>query len=448
MMPGRPLRTRLALAAALALLAPQARAGPDASRAVPPPAPRLPPRLGLGDALRLLAEGSLEVASAEEAVAGAAAQVRVAGALPNPALGFGVGRSWDCPAGQGCANPSWTGSLGDQGALSFVVTGQRGLAVGAAEKGLTAATASRDDVLRGQTFLLKLHFVNAAMAARALRFTQEEVGLAREATALAEKRLRAGAISEADVARVEVLQLQMEQGLDRADQAYRQARSSLAQVLGARGEPAEFEVDAPELSSALAPPRLIGASQASLTAEALARRPDVLAARAQLDQARLAASLARRQVIPPVSLQASYAQQGSPGNYFTPPTATLGLSVPLPVLYQQQGQIGQADAAARVAEIAAARLEAQATAEVASAWAAMTSARSAAQRAEQRLLDRSRSARDLVKIQYAKGAASLLELLDAERTHVANEIDYLRVLAAYWVAVFQLEQAAGVAILP
>jgi cobalt-zinc-cadmium efflux system outer membrane protein len=245
-----------------------------------------------------------------------------------------------------------------------------------------------------------------------------------------------------------VLLGQTEQALDRAGEADRQARTALALILGARGTPAEFTVDAPELSSALDPPRLAGATRASLTADALARRPDVAAARAQVEQARLAASLARRQVIPAFSLQAGYAQQGSPGNWFTPPTATFGLSVPLPVLYQQQGQIGQADAAAQGAGIALARLEAQATADVAAAWAALEATRSACRRAEGGILERSQRTRDLVAVAHGRGEATALEVVDAQRTHVGNQLDYLQTLAAYWTSVFRLEQAVGTSFLP
>ena len=441
-----PPRPGLALAAMLLVATPAAVVSADAPPPVPAP-PDIPAKIRLEDALRIQSERSLALASADATVASAAAQARIAGALPNPTLGFGVGKSWDCPGG-GCENPVWSGSLGDQGALAFVVTGVRGLAVDTAEQGLKAATASRSDVLRNQTSLLKQQFVNMVIAARALQFTREEASLAEETVALARKRLQAGAMSEADVARLEVLQLQLEQAVDRAAQATRQARAALAQTLGVRPAPVEFEADGPEFSSALLPPRLSGATQASLTEEARRNRPDLDAVRAQVEQGRLSASLARRQLVPQFALQLSYTQQGSPGNYFTPPTGTVGLSVPLPVLYQQQGQVGQAEAATRLAEVALAKLEAQITAEVAIAWSAMVAARSAAQRGEQRLLERSRTARDLVRLQYTKGAASLLEHLDAQRVHINNQIDYLFSLAAYWTAVFQLEQAVGTTFLP
>jgi multidrug efflux pump subunit AcrA (membrane-fusion protein) len=178
------------------------------------------------------------------------------------------------------------------------------------------------------------------------------------------------------------------------------------------------------------------------------RKEDITAARAQVEQARLQAALARRQVIPQFQLQAQYQQQGSPGGWFTPPTASVGLSVPLPILYQQQGQIGVADAAIAAAEATVAKVEAQVVSDVSAAYASYQASRRSAQRAEQRLLPRSQDSRNLVQIQYAKGAASLLDFLDAQRTHLGNEIDYLTSLGAFWSAVFQLEQAVGASYLP
>ncbi|HVP68615.1 MAG TPA: TolC family protein [Anaeromyxobacteraceae bacterium] len=447
----RPKRTALAPAAALmaaALAAPAPGRPADGEGAAPAPLESLPALLTLPEALRLLREHSLDLASASAAVNAAKAQVHVAGAVPNPEAGFTYGKSWQCQGAPGCEQPYLNGTLSDQGALAFLATGQRGLAVGAAEQSVKAAEASRDDALRNATFQLKQQFVNTAIAQRALEFTREEARLAGETVALARRRLEAGAISDADLARLEVLGMQIEQAADRADQAFQQAKAALGLVLGLRRTPADFRVEGPEISSALLPPRLAGATLASLAGEAREHRPDVAAARAQLEQARLAASLARRQLIPQFALQLAYYQQGSSTGYTNYPTGTVGITLPLPVFYQQQGQIGQADAAVWSAEVALARAEALVASDVAAAFSAMTSARSAALRAEHGLLKRSRDARDLVNIQYTKGAASLLDLLDAERTHISNQIDYLQSLSAYWVAVFQLEQAVGASYLP
>ena len=52
----------------------------------------------------------------------------------------------------------------------------------------------------------------------------------------------------------------------------------------------------------------------------------------------------------------------------------------------------------------------------------------------------------LVTIKYEKGAASLLELLDARRTFNTVNLEYRQDLADYWAAAVRLEQATGVEI--
>jgi cobalt-zinc-cadmium efflux system outer membrane protein len=435
--------TRALLATAILALA-----GSVAGAETPEPAPAgLPATLTLEDALRIARERAPDRALAEAALAAARAQVRTAGALPNPAASFMAGWSSQCDQ-PGCNHPSYTAALGDQGAIAALVTGQRGLAIDAAEQGLQGAESTRLDATRNLDFQVKQQFVNASVAGRAVRFARDEAALGEETVALARKRFEAGAISDADVARLEVLHMQMEQLADKAEQAFEQSRAALAQLLGARGAAASFAVDPGPVTTALTPPQLAGATLPALVDDARKRRPDLAAARAQVEQARFQASLARRQVIPQFQLQAQYQQQGASSGWFTPPTASVGLSIPIPVLYQQQGQIGQADAGVLASQATVAKVEAQVVADVTNAFAAYQSSQRTTQRAERKLLARSRDARDLVQIQYAKGAASLLDYLDAQRTHLTNEIDYLTSLAAYWTAVFQLEQAVGASYLP
>ena len=428
--------------AALLVLSAAVHAEPATS-----PPPDLPATLTLQDALRIARERAPDRAIAEASVATARAQVRTAGALPNPLVSFMAGWTSQCDQA-GCNVPSFVAGLGDQGAVAMLVTGQHGLAVDAAEQGVRGAESSREDVRRNLDFQVKQQFVNTAVAARALAVARDEATLAGETVKLARKRREAGAISDADVARLEVLHMQIEQLADRAVQSLEQARAALGQLLGVRSGAPVFSVEPGPTATALPPAELAEAALPALSSQAISSRPDLAAARAQVEQARFQAALARRQVIPQFQLQAQYQQQGSPSGWFTPPTASVGLSVPLPVLYQQQGQIGLADAAVVAAEATVAKIEAQVVADVGSAFAAYQASRRSAQRAELRLLPRSRDARDLVQIQYTKGATSLLDYLDAQRSHLTNEIDYLTSLGAFWTAIFQLEQAIGASYLP
>ena len=83
------------------------------------------------------------------------------------------------------------------------------------------------------------------------------------------------------------------------------------------------------------------------------------------------------------------------------------------------------------------------TQEVRAAWAQFTSAHAQLERMDGRLQGRARRARDLIEIQYTKGAATLLDLLDAQRTLLTVSGERLTLLASYWNSVAQLEAAAA-----
>src|SRR5260370_11717460 len=131
------------------------------------------------------------------------------------------------------------------------------------------------------------------------------------------------------------------------------------------------------------------------------------------------------------------------------PTITVALSAPLPVFYQQQGEIQQAEAQHDSAALQQAKMTAQMVSEVSSALAAFATGRKLVERMEGPrretggILESAKGALDAAAIQYEKGAASLTDFLDALRTYIAIRTEYFGDLANYWIAVFQVEQAVG-----
>lgn len=408
----------------------------------------VPARLTFDDAVRIARERSPDLAIAEAGVASARAQVRAAGAVPNPSASFTAGWSSSCAGIVGCSSPVYAASLGDQGALALLVTGQRGLAVDAATQGLRGAEAGLLDARRTLEFDVKRQFVATSVAYRAVGYAHREEARAREAVELGRRRHAAGAIPAADLARLELLQLQVEQLVDRYEAAAGKARIQLARLLGMTDGAPTFTVVTGPTASAAPPARLASATLPDLITEARERRPDLAAARALADQARTTAALARRRIIPQFQLEAGYAQQGSSGAWFTPPTTSIGISLPLPVLYQQQGEIGVADAGVVAAEAGVARVEAQVAAEVASAFASFEATRRSALRAEQQLLQLSSEVRDSVGAAYAQGTTTLLDYLDTQRSRILSEVEYLAILEAFWAAVFEVERAVGTSFVP
>jgi cobalt-zinc-cadmium efflux system outer membrane protein len=402
----------------------------------------LPPVLTMDDALRIFRERGFDLFIADAQVAAAQGDALAAGAVANPQLSGGVGRSfnYDPAACPGCSATSWMVGLTDPGALSDLLTGKRGLRLEVARAAVAAARLSREDALRALSLQVRQALLDGALQQAQLDLARELADSTDHTRALNQRRMQAGAISEAELARAEVAALQAQQGVDLAGQAVRVGRLQIAFLLGSREAAAEFTVD-PSLLDRPMPPEPPPLD--ALAREALERRPDLLAASAQESRAEAGLSLARRQRVPDVALSAQYQQEGSGQNALQPPTVTLGLQLPLPLFYRQQGEIARAEAEIRAQQAILEKLRAQATVDVQSARAAVEANRRLVERMRARLLERARRARDLVQIQYEKGAASLLELLDAQRVWAQTRADYLRDLHDFWLAVYQLDAAVG-----
>ncbi len=416
--------------------------------------PVVPAHLRLEDATRIFREHGFDLIVAEAQIQSAEGDVKIAGAIPNPSLGNSFGHAFTyTPDDPSCAQSNatcsaniYTVDLSDQAALSTIISGKRGLRLKVAKAALAAARQSRADAERTLLFQVKQQYVQAVLARERLDFALEVQGSSAQTLQLNQTRYEKGAISEVDVAKVEVEKLEADQAVAQARQALVVAKANLAFLIGVRGPVPEYEVD-PDLPKYAVPPPLAAATPDSLLADALATRPDLKAQAFQRDSSEAALRLARRMRVPDVALDLSYAQGGSGGlgtnAPIQTPTFTIGISAPVPLFYRQKGEIQKAQADLRTQETQRDKVEAQVRSDVQQAFSNFLATREQIERMEGRLLDRARLTRDLTKLQYGKGAASLLEFLDAQRTFIATNVEYLQDLANYWTAVFQVEQAVG-----
>jgi cobalt-zinc-cadmium efflux system outer membrane protein len=389
----------------------------------------------------------LDLLIADAAVESAQGDLRSASAIYNPAVNLarGSSRNYDpalCPVPSQCANVSYSAGLADQGAIFDVLTGKHHLRVNVAKAALEAAKMSRAEAERTLTFAVKEQYLATVLARTSLDLAGQSLDASTETLRLVGVRYRAGAVSEADVARAEAAKLEADQAMDQSVQALRQAKVALAFLLGVRTSVPDFEVG-DEFQHPLLPVRLEAASRESLLEAAHEKRPDLKAIAAQKARAAAGLSLAKRQRIPDLPLSVQYSQEGSGQNAIQPPTTTFGVSLTVPLFYQNQGEVAKARADLRTQELQEAKLEAQVVNDVETGFAGFVNARSRAERMDSRLLERAQRARDLVRIQYEKGAASLLELLDAQRTLITTSVERVQNLNDYWTAVFQLEEAVG-----
>jgi cobalt-zinc-cadmium efflux system outer membrane protein len=413
-----------------------------------PPEPAIPSPLSLGQALTIFRTHGLDLLIAEANAEQAAGDAVAAGAVPNPSATGGYYRSFFSDDTFSSHN-GWFVGVGDSNAIADALSGKRGLRKGVANAALAAARLQRADAQRTLELQVKQQYFQAVAAGAGLAFAHEIADSTAHTFDLNQIRYKSGAISEVDLSRTETAKLEAEQAIDTAALALRTAKVQLAFLLGQRQTFNDYVVDPGQLRYTT-PGGLASASAVSLASHAMETRPDLQAQEHQRARAANAVALAKRQRFPDLGVNVQYSQQGSSSatNAISPPTLELALTGTLPVFYQQQGEIRKAEADVRAQDAQAAKLRAQVVADVESAFAGYQTADKLVQRMEGRLLDRAQRARQLVELQYQKGAASLLEYLDAQRTYVATKVEYIQDLTTYWNAIFQIEAATATELVP
>jgi len=408
----------------------------------------LPSQLSLGRALAIVRNLSADVLIAQAQVSSSEGDVAMAGAMANPVFTGGYGRVLppydpsNC-GGSGCSANQYAVGLADQAAIEDSLSGKRSLRLRVAKAARAAAGLSREDALRTVEFRLKSAYVQMAQAQRALTFARQVQKSNVETLTLFKTRFRSGAINEGDVARIETQKLESDQAVDQAISGIEQARASLAFILGVRGLVGDWSVDESVLDYRTSE-SLTGGSIEHWLRSAFEHRPDLLAQGYQRASAEAAVELAKRQRMPDIALSVQYTQTGSGQNAIQPPTLSFGMSLPIPVFYQQQGEIRKAEAQSDVQSLMHVKTTAQVVNDVSTAVVGLRAAKSLVERMEASLKPAAERSLQITRTQYEKGAASLMDMLDAQRTYIATNVEYLQDLANYWTSVFQLEQAVGV----
>ena len=420
--------------------------GASASAREPDGEFEVPAQLRLSDALRLFREHGLDLILAEAAVEGARGDTLVASAAPNPSFSGGVGRSFAC-SGPGCSDLAWSFGISDGSSVFDSISGKRGLRMNTANLALEVARKGEADARRTLEGMLRQTYLQTVAARQALATQKEAQETLGRLADLIRARYQHGSISEVDVLKVETEKLTADQQVERSEQDLTAAKSQLAFMLGARGRVPVFEVD-PELPGYLVPPTLLGATVDSLLDLARKQRPDLAGAKINRDRAEASVHSSQRLRFPDIEMSAGVSGQGTYSSAINPPTFSFGLTLTPPIFNRFAGEIVKAksDLTAQKAQLA--KTEAQVLNDVQTAFTQFKSARSRVERAERELLEHAKHTRDLVQLQYQKGAASLLEYLDAQRILISTKLDYQGDLSDYWLAVVLIGQAVGVELSP
>lgn len=306
-----------------------------------------------------------------------------------------------------------------------------------AAKDITAQTRSLvEDNERSLTFSVASLFVGVQLAESTLELAEKDLKSFQLTVDLGELRYKTGAISEDDYLKIKLQLLQFEIDFQQAQLARTQALSDLRQLLGYESVSADYDI-AGQFDY-----QPVKGNVEDMQMKALQHRPDLRAAREGVTAAQSQYGLQKAIGKRDVTGQINYTHSGGLN------TASLFGSVELPIFDRNQGEILRASYAITQAQQLEKATSGQALTDVRDAYEGLRTNDKVVTLCRSGYLDVAQKDRDISEYAYKRGAVSLLDFLDAERSYRATQLAYRQALAAYLLALEQLREAAGVRDLP
>ena len=350
--------------------------------------------------------------AAESSVDAAEAQLIMAREFPNPTLSLSTFKIGDHDAGTQLGNGLWERNYDSLVAVSqfFEIAGKRRDRQLAARAGVLSARARFIDARRTLDQGVTKAYVSALFAGENALNLSESAGYMRQAATIAQAQYAAGDLSESDLKTLEINAEQFDLQAKSADAAAVQARIAVEILMG---------VDHP--TGDWTPGDKLEQLAGSVTSwpEAgngtNAVRPDVLAATTDLRAAEENLRLQKAERIPDPTFFIG-AEHNPPGDSPQVDTFNLGVSFPLPIWNLNGGGIKAAQVAVTQSRIALEQLRAQAVADRATAESEYNEAFLRWLRYRDQTVPKSAKVRETIEFKYRKGAATLVDLLNAEQT--------------------------------
>jgi len=129
-------------------------------------------------------------------------------------------------------------------------------------------------------------------------------------------------------------------------------------------------------------------------------------------------------------------------------TASMFVNFALPVFNRNQGEIARTGYALTQAQEQQQSASDAVLSDVANAYEAIRSNEEVVQLYTSGYLKQAQDSRDISEYAYKRGAASLLDFLDAERSYRSVQLAYRQALGSYMTALEQLKEAVGTRNLP
>jgi cobalt-zinc-cadmium efflux system outer membrane protein len=393
-----------------------------------------PVRISLDEAVQLALQHNHTLLAARTTILQSQAEETTANLRPNPTL---LGDAEYLSPAHANTDYLNTASEFDLGVSYLFERGRKRQRRLQAAKDTTAQTHSLvADNERSLTFNVATQFVNAQLAESMLELAGQDLKSFQQTVNVGEIRFKAGAISEDDYLKIKLQLLQFETDFQQAQRAKVQALSDLRQLLGYESVSEDYDV-AGQFDY-----QPVKGNVEDMQSKALQNRPDLRAAQQGVTAAKSQYELQKAIAKVDITGQVNYTHVSGLN------TASFFGSFPLQIFDRNQGEIARANYAITQAQEQQKAASEQVMTDVHDAYQGMRTNDKVVILYRSGYLDVAQRDRDISQYAYQRGAASLLDFLDAERSYRSTQLAYRQALAAYLLAIEQLREAVGVRDLP
>jgi cobalt-zinc-cadmium efflux system outer membrane protein len=385
----------------------------------------------LHDIIGLAIERNPMIAGAMAAIDQSTGQRTAAGAYPNPTLRGDAGKGYLKDAGP-LTNEIPKSATEYMAGLSQPIEwpAKRAARQRAAEAGLAGASVGLIETRLNLTSDVKVAFYDLLLAQRDLELAKNNLTIVEDVRRVVGHRVRLGEAPQFDLIKAEVEVLKANQAVTRSENTVRVTRVILDTLTaGALGP--NYLVNGDFM---VFPP---GLDLNRLTARSMQEHPSIQRLTRTIDQADRTVEFQRQSRVPNVSLNTSYTREYGREGF------DVGVSLPAPLWYRQEGEIAGSLGAKRKEEAELLRTRNELLRQVNQYYQDAQTTAKLIEVLEKGLLKQAEEALRIAKFSFQQGAASLLEVLDAQRVQRQILFDYAQARFELSVALSRLERAVG-----
>lgn len=392
------------------------------------------PKYELVDIIGLALERHPVMASAEGRVAQSQGGRIAARAYPNPSVTGNSGRGQIRDAGRAdiaqIADPRAITEYNLTVGQPLEWPAKRAARQRAAEAGLEGARALLGETRVNLVADVKNGFYQLLLAEQKTKLAEQNLATMEKVAKAVKARVSSGESAPFDAIKVDTEVRKAEQEVIRARNEVRVARVTL-DTLTAGGLGATYRIEGDFL------PLPSGLDLERLAARALDLHPVIQRLKKQVEEAEYSLDHERQARVPNLTVNGSYWREIGREAF------TAGLSVPLPLWYLRQGEIASALGNKRTQEAELHLVRNDLVKAVTQDFQVAQTADEQIDVFEEGLLKQAEEALRIAQLSFQFGAASLLEVLDAQRVLRQNQVGYAQARYELSFALVELERSVG-----